>query len=114
LSGLPAPAQPPARRPPRRTFDTRFGSITVKRTRGYCKRGHKWRVPADAALGLDASAGYMPAVQEMAALLASKMPVEVASLMPDHLTGFRAPALLRSASRRMARPPERNPNPGII
>jgi transposase len=59
-----------------RTFDTRFGSITVQRTRGRCKRCGKWRTPADAALGLEESAGYSPAVQDMAALLASKMPVE--------------------------------------
>src|SRR5450759_2901489 len=39
-----------------RTFDTRLGSITVKRTRGYCKHCRKWRLPADAALGLDDNA----------------------------------------------------------
>lgn len=59
-----------------RTFATRFGSITVQRTRGRCKRCDKWRAPAEAALGLEESAGYSPAVQDMAALLASKMPVE--------------------------------------
>jgi hypothetical protein len=69
-----------------RTFESRFGSITIKRTRGYCKRCRKWRVPADAALGLDESAGYSPAVQDMAALLASKMPVEEASRVLAHLT----------------------------
>ncbi len=74
-----------------RTFATRFGSITVKRTRGYCKRCHKWRVPADAALGLEETAGYSPAVQDMAALLASKMPVEDASAVLEHLTGVKLP-----------------------
>ena len=74
-----------------RTFESRFGSITVKRTRGYCKRCHKWRVPADAALGLEESAGYSPAVQDMAALLASKMPVEEASAVLEHLTGVKLP-----------------------
>jgi hypothetical protein len=74
-----------------RTFESRFGSITVKRTRGYCKRCHKWRVPADAALGLEESAGYSPAVQDMAALLASKMPVEDASTVLEHLTGVKLP-----------------------
>src|SRR4030095_15721492 len=33
-----------------RTFETRFRKITVKRTRGYCKRCRRWRFPADAAL----------------------------------------------------------------
>jgi hypothetical protein len=74
-----------------RTFESRFGSITVQRTRGYCKRCHKWRVPADAALGLEESAGYSPAVQDMAALLASKMPVEEASAVLEHLTGVKLP-----------------------
>jgi len=74
-----------------RTFDSRFGSMRVKRTRGYCKRCRKWRVPADAALGLEESAGYSPAVQDMAALLASKMPVEEASRVLEHLTGIKMP-----------------------
>jgi len=74
-----------------RTFESRYGSITVRRTRGYCKRCRKWRVPADTALGLAESAGYSPAVQEMAALLASKMPVADASAVLEHLTGVKMP-----------------------
>jgi hypothetical protein len=74
-----------------RTFESRYGAITIKRTRGYCKRCRKWRVPADTALGLEESAGYSPAVQEMAALLASKMPVEEASAVLEHLTGVKMP-----------------------
>jgi hypothetical protein len=87
-----------------RSFDSRFGSITVKRTRGYCKRCRKWRVPADAALGLEESAGYSPAVQDMAALLASKMPVEEASRVLEHLTGIKmARATLDREARRQGR-----------
>jgi hypothetical protein len=74
-----------------RTFETRFGGITVQRTRGYCKRCRKWRTPADAALGLEDTAGYSPGVQGMAALLASKMPVADASLVLEHLTGIKLP-----------------------
>jgi len=74
-----------------RTFDTRFGPVTVRRTRGYCKRCRKWRTPADTALGLEDSAGYSPAVQEMAALLASKMPVGEASVVLERLTGVKLP-----------------------
>jgi hypothetical protein len=74
-----------------RTFQSRFGAITVRRTRGYCKRCRKWRVPADVALGLEESAGYSPAVQDMAALLVSKMPVQEASAVLEHLTGVRLP-----------------------
>lgn len=74
-----------------RSFGTRFGEITVSRTRGYCPRCRKWRAPADAALGLSETAGYSPAVQEMTALLASKMPVGAASLVLERLTGIKVP-----------------------
>jgi len=75
----------------RRSFECRFGTITIGRSRGYCKRCRKWRFPADAALGLEESAGYSPRVQEMAALLASKMPVSEASAVLEHLTGVKLP-----------------------
>lgn len=74
-----------------RTFATRFGEVTVRRTRGYCPKCRKWRVPADAALGLAETAGYSPAVQEMTALLASKMPVGEASVVLERLTGIKVP-----------------------
>ena len=74
-----------------RTFQTRFGDITLQRTRGYCKRCHKWRTPADTALGLEDTAGYSPAVQAMAALAASKLPVAQASVVLEHLAGVRLP-----------------------
>lgn len=74
-----------------RTFETRYGSITIKRARGYCRRCRKWRTPADHALGLEESAGYSPGVQDAAALLASKMPVEEASQVLEHLTGIKLP-----------------------
>jgi len=74
-----------------RTFESRFGAITVRRTRGYCQRCRKWRIPADAALGLEESGGYSPALQDAAAMLASKMPVEEASAVFEHLTGVKMP-----------------------
>jgi len=74
-----------------RTFQSREGDLTILRTRGYCKRCRKWRVPADTALGLAESAGYSPAVQDMAALLASKLPVSEASAVLEHLTGVKLP-----------------------
>lgn len=74
-----------------RSFECRFGTITILRLRGYCKRCRKWRFPADAVLGLEESAGYSPRVQEMAALLASKMPVSEASVVLEHLTGVQLP-----------------------
>src|SRR5580693_10396714 len=74
-----------------RSFECRFGTITITRNRGYCKRCRKWRFPADAVLGLEETAGYSPRVQEMAALLASKMPVREASAVLEHLTGVKLP-----------------------
>lgn len=74
-----------------RTFESRFGAIRIERKRGYCKGCKKWRFPADHALGLEETAGYSPRVQEMAALLASKMPVEEASAVMEHLTGVKMP-----------------------
>lgn len=74
-----------------RSFTTRFGEVAIQRTRGYCKRCGKWRTPADTALGLEETAGYSPAVQDMAALLGSKMPVEEASVVLEHLTGVKLP-----------------------
>jgi hypothetical protein len=75
----------------RRSFECKFGTITIARSRGYCKRCRKWRFPADTALGLEETAGYSPRVQEMAALLASKMPVSEASAVLEHLTGVKLP-----------------------
>jgi hypothetical protein len=75
----------------RRSFECRFGTITIGRSRGYCKRCRKWRFPADTVLGLEETAGYSPRVQEMAALLASKMPVSEASAVLEHLTGVKLP-----------------------
>jgi hypothetical protein len=87
-----------------RSFECKFGTITVGRSRGYCKRCRKWRFPADAVLGLEESAGYSPRVQEMAALLASKMPVSEASAVLEHLTGVKLPrATLDREARRQGR-----------
>ena len=94
----PRPVCPQCRRPLTRraadhprTVTTRAGEITVRRTRGFCAKCRKWRVAADPALGLADTAGYSPSVQEMTALLASKMPVAEASLVLERLTGIKVP-----------------------
>ena len=74
-----------------RTFQTRFGGITIPRPRGYGKRCRKWRPPADTALGLEDTAGYSPAVQAMAALAASKLPVAEARVVLEPLAGVKLP-----------------------
>jgi hypothetical protein len=91
-----------------RSFECKFGTITIGRSRGYCKRCRKWRFPADMVLGLEQSAGYSPRVQEMAALLASKMPVSEASAVLEHLTGVKLPrATLDREARRQGQRAQR-------
>jgi hypothetical protein len=74
-----------------RTFHTRFGPVTVKRLRGWCRRCQQWSFPADPALGLSDTGGASPSVQEMAALTVSKMPVNEASAVIERLTGVKLP-----------------------
>jgi hypothetical protein len=91
-----------------RTFESRFGPITVQRTRGYCKRCRKWRFPADAALGLEDTAGYSPAVQEIAALGVSKLPVAEAEVVIERLAGVKIPrATLDREARRQGEQAQR-------
>jgi hypothetical protein len=74
-----------------RTFESRFGPITIGRTRGWCRNCKKWIYPADGLLGLEETAGYSPGVQEMAALAVSKLPVAEASAVIERLTGVKLP-----------------------
>lgn len=91
-----------------RTFQTRFGPVTIRRSRGWCKRCKAWRFPADYALGLEATGSASPSVQEMAALVASKMPVSEASAVLERLTGVNLPpATLDREARRQGKRAER-------
>jgi hypothetical protein len=74
-----------------RTFQSRFGPVTVQRLRGWCRRCQEWRFPADPVLGLSETGGASPSVQEMAALTVSKMPVQEASAVIERLTGVKLP-----------------------
>ena len=91
-----------------RTYQSRFGQVTIRRSRGWCQRCQAWRFPADHALGLAETGSASPSVQEMAALLASKMPVSEASAVLEHLTGVKLPpATLDREARRQGRRAER-------
>ncbi len=91
-----------------RSFQSRYGDITILRTRGYCKRCRQWRPPAAAALGLEESAGDSPAVQDLAALRVSKMPVEDARAVLQHLPGVELPrATLDRAAKRQGQRAQR-------
>ena len=91
-----------------RTYQTRFGPVTIRRSRGWCQRCKAWRFPADYALGLEDAGSASPSVQEMAALMASKMPVAEASAVLEHLTGVKLPpATLDREARRQGKRAER-------
>ncbi|HQN44680.1 MAG TPA: hypothetical protein PLA25_11135 [Anaerolineaceae bacterium] len=68
-----------------RTIYSRFGLLTIWRRYGFCSRCGQWHFPADYALGLGRKAPASPYVQEISALLVSKMPVEQAVLVAQRL-----------------------------
>jgi hypothetical protein len=72
-------------------YQTRFGQITLRRTRGWCRRCQAWCFPADHLLGLAQTGSCSPGVQEMAALAASKLPVGQASAVVERLSGVKLP-----------------------
>jgi hypothetical protein len=91
-----------------RTYQTRFGLVTILRSRGWCKRCKAWRFPADYVLGLEETGSASPSVQEMAALVASKMPVSEASAVLERLTGVKLPpSTLDREARRQGQRAER-------
>jgi len=74
-----------------RTIQTRFGAIRIRRTRGWCRRCKAWQFPADHVLGIESGGNASPSVQEMAALVGSKMPIAEASAVIKRLTGVELP-----------------------
>src|SRR5438876_7360717 len=72
-----------------RSYQTRFGMVTIRRARGWCRRCKCWRFPADHVLGLAETGSCSPGVQEMAALAASKLPIAEASAVIERLTGVK-------------------------
>jgi transposase len=91
-----------------RTYQTRFGPVTIRRLRGWCRRCRAWRFPADHALGLSEQGSASPGVQEMAALVGSKMPSAEASAVIERLTGVKLPrATLDREARRQGQRAQR-------
>ena len=68
-----------------RTIFSRFGPLTIWRRYGWCGRCGQWHFPADYALGLGRKAPASPYLQEISALLVSKMPAEQAVLVAQRL-----------------------------
>jgi hypothetical protein len=69
----------------RRVVDGRFGSMTLFRGYGWCSQCEQWYFPADHALGLERNAPASPYLQEISALLTTKMPPEQAVLVAQRL-----------------------------
>ncbi|MHB9005683.1 MAG: ISKra4 family transposase, partial [Limisphaerales bacterium] len=63
------------------------GKIRLWRTYGWCPQCEQWVFPADRALGLREDSRASPLVQEMCALLVSKMPAEQAEAISLRVTG---------------------------
>jgi hypothetical protein len=68
-----------------RGVDSRFGWLTIWRGYGWCEQCQEWQFPADHALGLGRQAPASPYLQELSALLVSKMPPEQAILVAERL-----------------------------
>jgi hypothetical protein len=62
----------------KREIDSRFGPLTLYRAYGWCADCERWHFPADLVLGLHKHSSASPYLQEVTALLHTKMPAEQA------------------------------------
>jgi hypothetical protein len=84
-----------------RGVTSRFGSITLTRTYGFCPNCDGWQVPADRALGLHPKAPTSPRVQEICALTALRNPAVHAQADTRRLSGVNiAPRCIHREARR--------------
>lgn len=72
-----------------RWIDAYCGKVKLLRTHGWCRRCERWVFPVDRLLGLREDSTASPLVQEMCALLVSKMPAEQAEALSLRVTGRR-------------------------
>ena len=61
-----------------RSIDSRFGRLQIYRHYGWCQDCDAWHFPADLVLGLNKNSPASPYLQEVTALLNTKMPSEQA------------------------------------
>jgi hypothetical protein len=71
-----------------KTIHSYCGPVRLFRTHGWCRKCEQWVFPADAALGLFDDSTASPLVQEMCALLVSKMPCEQAEPVAGRVAGI--------------------------
>jgi uncharacterized protein with PIN domain len=72
-----------------RWIDPYCGKVRLQRPHGWCPHCEQWVFPADHVLGLRADSTASPLVQEICALLVSKMPAEQAEALSLRITGRR-------------------------
>jgi len=72
-----------------RPLRTLCGPVCVTRSAGYCKKCDDHYYPADARLGLSGESTASPLLQEVSALLVSKMPAEQAEEISQGVCGIR-------------------------
>lgn len=71
-----------------KTIHSYCGPVRLFRTHGWCRKCEQWVFPADAALGLFDHSTASPLVQEMCALLVTKMPCEQAESVASRVAGI--------------------------
>ena len=71
-----------------KTIHSYCGAVRLLRTHGWCPQCEQWVFPADSALGLFDHSTASPLVQEMCALLVSKMPCEQAEPVAQRVAGI--------------------------
>jgi len=71
-----------------KTIHSYCGPVRLFRTHGWCRQCEQWVFPADTALGLFDNSTASPLVQEMCALLVSKMPCEQAEPVASRVAGI--------------------------
>ena len=92
-----------------KTIHSYCGALQLFRTHGWCKGCEQWVFPADTALGLLDNSTASPLVQEMCALLVSKMPCEQAEPVSARVAGIQLSrsTLAREAQRQGERAMEK-------
>ena len=70
-----------------KVVDAYCGKVKLQRTHGWCPDCDKWSFPADRVLGLRDDSNASPLVQELCALLVSKMPAEQAEALSLRVIG---------------------------
>jgi hypothetical protein len=85
----------------RRTINTVFGTMVLKRDYGWCPDCRRYWHPADKALGIEPQAPASPRVQEIAALISIRDPCGQGAKDIERLTGvcLSASALHRETQR---------------